>query len=321
MVKLKIVRHGGLQHLTRVLRLSDEHLPSTQDAIFVSIDLEVSRQERTAALRDKSYVPHVKELCIACLDTRNVFAVNNPSCEDSRLGLNCTTETHSITTHQFSTSHSSKDFEDCDITDFKECVFADTFHVHQHDPAATIIRYLRIQDSTHLNTFRKIVITGHSVKQDCNIIQRLGIDINRVAPIIAVIDTHSLSRYIIKDAAGFSLSDILTRLQCPYNSYKLHNSGNDSTYTLYVTVLLAVKWATGRDLAQRELANMGRLQEFIETEFKARRWEPVRRAFGARSIDGSAGSMRSESKPEASQRNDNTHYKTLRKLTNPWLVS
>ena len=273
MGKLKIARHGGLQHLTRVLRLSDEHLPFTQDVIFVSIDLEVSRHERSAALYDKSYIPHVKELGIACLDTRHVFAVKNPSCEDPRLegsssgdasGLNCTRETHSITTHQFSMSHSSKDFEDCDITNFKECVFAETFHV------ATIIRYLRIHDSTHLNTFGKIVITGHSVKQDWNIIQRLGIDINRVAPIIAVIDTHSLSRCIISDAPGFSLSNILTHLQCPYKPYELHNAGNDATYTLYVMVLLAVKWATGRDLAQRELTNMGRLQEFIETDFKAR---------------------------------------------------
>lgn len=252
----------------------------------------------------------MKELGIACLDTRYVFAIKNPFC--ARLegssswdasGLNCTPETHSITTHQFSTSHSSKDLEDCDITDFKECVFAETFHVHPRDLAATIIRYLRIQDSTHLDTFRKIVITGHSVKQDWNIIQRLGVDINRVAPIIAVIDTHSLSRYIIKDAPGFSLSDILAHLQCPYNSYELHNAGNDATYTLYVMVLLTVKWANGKVMAQRELANVWRPQEFMETELKARRWEPVRRALGARSIKGSVGSMRSESKPEASQRN------------------
>lgn len=299
MDKLKIARHGGLQHLTRVLRLSDEHLRSTQDAIFVSIDLEVSRHERSAASNDKSYIPHVKELGIACLDTRHVFAVENPSCEDSRLtgsssgdvsGLNCTTETHSISTNQFSTSHSSKDFEDCDITNFKECVFAETFHVHQRDLAATIIRYLRIQDSAHFDTIRKIVITGHSINQDWNIIQRLGVDINRVAPVMAVIDTHSLSRHIIKDAPGFSLSAILTHLQCPYNSYELHNAGNDATYTLYIMILLAVKWAAGKDLAQRELANVKRLQEFMETELKARRWEPLRRALGARSFEGSVGS-------------------------------
>lgn len=313
MDKLKIARHGGLQHLTRILGLSDEHLYSTQDAIFVSIDLEVSRQERSAALNDKSYIPHVKELGIACLDTRHVFAVKSSSCEDSRLegsssgeflGLNCNTETRSITTNQFSTSHSSKDFEDCDITNFQECVFAETFHIHQRDLAATITQYLRIQASTHLDTIRKIVITGHSIKQDWNIIQRLGVDINRIAPIIGVVDTHSLSRYIIKDAPGFSLSDILTHFQCPYNSYELHNAGNDATYTLYIMVLLAVKWAAGKDMAQGGLANIGRLQKFMETESKARRWKPVRRALGARSFEGSVGSMWSESKSEASETNN-----------------
>ncbi|KAI1085587.1 hypothetical protein F5B20DRAFT_8053 [Whalleya microplaca] len=278
---LEIARYGGLKHLICLLRLSGMDIGLSQDVIFVSIDLEVSRQERAAVLNNKSHIPHVKELGIACFDTRLIFTLENPP-----PGLASNAGTRLISTTQFSTSNASKDFEDCDFTDFQECVFAETFRINQRDLAATTKRHLQFKDSTNSHTLRNIAIVGHSVKSDLGIIQRLGVDICRIAPVIAVIDTHSLSRYILKSGSGFSLSAILTQFQCPCKLNELHNAGNDATYTLHIMVVLAIKWATSKDLTKGEFANVGRLQSFIQTElYETPRWKPIRCALGAHCPD------------------------------------
>ncbi|KAI0125752.1 hypothetical protein BJ170DRAFT_446019 [Xylariales sp. AK1849] len=102
LTNLKIARNGGLEHLIRLLRLSEEDIHSPPDVIFVSIDLEVSRQERAAILKDENHIPHVKELGIACLDTRLIFPLENSP------GLTSDADTRFISTNQFSTSNASK---------------------------------------------------------------------------------------------------------------------------------------------------------------------------------------------------------------------
>lgn len=90
--------------------------------------------------------------------------------------------------------------EDCDVTDFRECVFAETIRIQQDDLVSTINRCLRVQGTTSGATtsdnLRSIVLVGHSIKMDINILQRLGVDIAASCPIVAVIDTHSFSRHV-----------------------------------------------------------------------------------------------------------------------------
>lgn len=107
-----IARDGGLKDAEGFLELRD--LDPSLDVVFVSIDLEVSRQEG-----GKPGVPLIKEFGIATLDTRHLKFLGSPSAATTK----------SISTLQFSTSHASKDFLDCDFTDFKECVFAETLFV------------------------------------------------------------------------------------------------------------------------------------------------------------------------------------------------
>lgn len=182
---LKVARNRGLEHLIRLLRLSDEDMRSPRDVIFVSIDLEVSRQERGSILNKDSHIPHIKELGAACLDSRLIFPLENLP------GLTSNAGTRFTSTNQFSTSNASKDFQDCDFTEFQECAFAETFRINYHDLTATNICHSQFQDSTNSNTLRNFAIIGHSIKYDWGIIERLGVDISRIAPVIAMIDTHS----------------------------------------------------------------------------------------------------------------------------------
>lgn len=127
----------------RLLRLDEgqQDLPSTPAPTFVSIDLEVSGRDRISFLR-QGLVPHVRELGIAILDTRGIFT---PEAWPS-------SRTSEIETHQFSTSQASSDFQDCDVTDFAECRFAETFRISQDQVAPTLNRYLRLQnDASYSN--------------------------------------------------------------------------------------------------------------------------------------------------------------------------
>lgn len=114
---------GGLEHAEQFLGLRDSQLfdPSL-DIVFVSIDLEVPRQEQ-----GKPGALLVKEFVIATLDNRYVKSLKSPF-----------PAIKYIWTQQFSTSHTSQDFWDCDFTDFKECVFAETLFISQAELPATI---------------------------------------------------------------------------------------------------------------------------------------------------------------------------------------
>lgn len=263
----------------RLLRLVGEQqdLPSTLDPIFVSIDLEVSRREPTAFLRQGS-MPHIKELGIAILDTRRIFTPE----------VWLSSRTREIETHQFSTSQASSDFQDCDITDFVECVFAETFRISQDQVAPTLNYYLQLQDdASDVNTsrLRQIVLVGHSLQTDLAILQARGVDISNMA----ILDTHLLSHQILSNLdkpANFTLSGILTYLKCPHAVHELHNAGNDATFTLHALLRLALKHADSQQGGSaQEATNQERLQRFVDREINhGRRWEPTRKALGAHAV-------------------------------------
>ena len=176
-----IARGGGLQHAERFLGLRDiGDFHSSSDVVFVSIDLEVSRQERS-----KPGVPLVREYGIATFDIQHL-SLSSPF-----------VATKSTLTLQFSTSHASEDFLDCDFTDFKECVFAETAFVTQTDLANTIIASLRVEDDTNPGALRNIVIIGQSIKTDLKILQRPGVNVYGAVPVLAISDTHLIARNLL----------------------------------------------------------------------------------------------------------------------------
>ncbi|PMD19439.1 hypothetical protein NA56DRAFT_542732, partial [Hyaloscypha hepaticicola] len=132
--------------------------------------------------------PLVREFGIATLDTRHLRCLASPF-PASKI----------ISTLQFSTSHPSEDFIDCDFTDFKECGFAETVFVPQADLPTTITESLHIKADTSPDprTLRNIVIIGHSVKTDLKILQRLGVNVHEVAPVLAILDTDLVARNLL----------------------------------------------------------------------------------------------------------------------------
>ncbi|KIM96022.1 hypothetical protein OIDMADRAFT_59109 [Oidiodendron maius Zn] len=273
-----IACHGGLTHAEQFLGLRDmKDSDPILDVVFVSIDLEVSRRER-----GKPGAPLVKELGIATLDTRHLKSLVSPF-----------TATKSISTQQFSTSHASRDFLDCDVTDFKECVFAETLFTEQRDLPTTISKCLCIQDesSPGSRAFRNIVIVGHSIKSDLKILQRLGIDVYRIAPVVAILDTYHMIQNLFKansiflnstaPMASFTLSALLAELKCPYKRSDLHNAGNDATFTLHAMLMLAIKSAESREIGPIERENLERLKALTQVELdECTRWKPTRIAVG-----------------------------------------
>ncbi|TWU77540.1 hypothetical protein ED733_007465 [Metarhizium rileyi] len=282
--KPKSGRHGGLGDLERLFRVSDQNTFPHPDIIFISIDLEVSREERARTMVKTDHIPHIKELGFAWMDSRQIFSAAPLQSRNKEA------KTSSVSTRQFSTSSASKDFEDCDVTNFQECIFAETFRVAPEDIPATVIRCLQFRDelSVEPNALRNVAIVGHSPGCDIKLIQRLGVDICSTCPVIAVLDTYLLSRYILGNTSTkpsptkFSLGAILQEMQCPHNYWELHNAGNDATYTLHVLVSLVLRWAERKEPTADTLFNVDCLKAFLNFELhESPRWEPVRCALGA----------------------------------------
>jgi hypothetical protein len=265
-----IAKSGGLQHAEQFLGLRDIKDPSS-DVIFVSIDLEVSRQEVS-----KPGGPLVKEFGIATLDTRHSRRLVSPLA------------TKSISTQQFSTSHASKDFFGCDFTDFKECVFAETLFVSQTDLSTIITKSLRIQDDSSPDSpaLRNIVIVGHSTKSDLRILQRLGVNVYKVAPVLAILDTCLIARNILganstTPMTNFKLCTLLAELECPYEASDLHNAGNDATFTLHAMLMLAIRSSESREMDSVQRENFENLRAVAQTElYECQRWKPIRKSLG-----------------------------------------
>jgi hypothetical protein len=270
--------HGGIKHLEQFIGLRDiKDVNHFLDIVFVSIDLEVPRQEQ-----GKPGAPLVKEFGIATLDTRHLKSRASP-----------VAATKSISTQQFSTSHASQDFLDCDFTDFKECVFAETFCISQEDLPRTIAKCLCIQDdsSPDPSVLRNIVIVGHSIKSDLKILQRLGVNVYEIVRVLAILDTHLMARNMFKansiflngapPITSFNLGALLAELKCPHETSDLHNAGNDATFTLHAMVMLAIKSSESREMNLAERENLKRLLAFAQVElYECPRWKPTRAALG-----------------------------------------
>lgn len=260
-----------LREVLRILGLQTGHenLPLLlRITLLVSIDLEVSRHERHS-VRCSGSNPSIRELGIAILDTRQIFMPAPWPPQGSRL----------IETHQFSTTQASADFEDCDVTDFKECGFVETFCVSQDQIVSTLNRCIRAKRTEH------VILIGHSIQRDLAILRAKGFDDTHMT----TIDTHQLSHAIFgkmdRKPTKFTLSGILSHLQYPFTRHELHNAGNDATFTLYAMLGLAVtheQTSRRQDVSEKERENLELLQLFIDREVGyGKRWKPIRRALGA----------------------------------------
>lgn len=252
--KINIPRSGGLNRLERILGLLrdiDSLCPS--DALLVSIDLEVSRDERTKLLQSPDHRPHIKEYGIAVLDTRELTGVT----DEQSLG-------QLVSTRHYSTRPLESPRRKNGVA-IRECIFSSTVQVDQDELPSIIDRSLRVEDknvNAPQTCFRNIAIVGHSVKRDLRILQFLGIDIFSMVPLMVILDTHSMARDILGPTStrlgghapinAFTLTAILTELGCPHKQTELHNAGNDAAYTLFALIGPAIRSSQARNLSDVE---------------------------------------------------------------------
>lgn len=316
--EIKVAPDGGVEALRQLFRIpmsdgySSSSPPLPQDAILVSFDLETSgrtsKGQRDITKVNRKEVSGVREAGFAILDTRSLFTPSSSSSSQQQpQQLNEAIYGNKlspplISTKQFSTLHDSKDFEDCDFTDFKECAFTKTCRIKRERLVDTITSCLQFPGETAWAESRTIVIVGQSPQRDLEITRKLGVSFSDVSPISTILDTHRLSRSILGPNSPLvvtgqrsalekhSLPDILNELGVPYDTQDLHNAGNDATYTLYALILLVVRYAEcimaeEEEPTQEQLEHAEQLRAFTRAEFEAPRWKPVRRALGAHGLE------------------------------------
>lgn len=271
---LQLSHDGGLTHLEHLLRISNGNSSLPRDAVFVSINLDVSRRERRAVSKDKNHIPRIKEVHIASLDTRLIF----PSSSENLNDTNSNQMARAISTHHFSTQPLPGDCEDYCMKDIDEDALDEASLIQGEAIPTIILQHLQIEDEGlhNPNIFRNIVIVGHSIQQDLEIIKRLGVEIDCAAPVIAIIDTNTMIPHILGHGSPISGSvltsiklsplAILAAFECPQNSYESLNTTNDATYILYIMLLLALRWAMPKILTETGLEDVERLRSFVWTE-------------------------------------------------------
>lgn len=114
-----------------------------------------------------------------------------------------------------------------------------------------------------------MVIVGHSTKSDLKILQRLGVDIYVIVPVLAILETYLMARNLLGANAiflkgtapmtRFNLGALLAELKCLYEKLDLHNAGNDATFTLHAMLMLAIRSSESRGLDSVERENLARL--------------------------------------------------------------
>lgn len=87
--------------------------------------------------------------------------------------------------------------------------------------------------------YRDIVLVGHGLRGDLSSLFELGLDVQTILPMIAVVDTEAISMRHFRLPKGLSLLNLLTCLGIP--SAKLHNAGNDAMFTMKALLALAVQ--------------------------------------------------------------------------------
>jgi hypothetical protein len=256
----KHLKRGGLRYLERFLglRLDNTHALST-DGIFISFDLEVgSDRQRLHLFTDK---PLITQVSFARLDVRDFVSSSASSNLESLV---------SIYMYQIKVPPKSKK---------AVCVFTPTQQIRLEKIPTILVQNLRIQDNLGPNSstgdqLRGIVLISHSIREDVQILRLVGIDISVIAPIMAVIDTHTLSRFVLPPhhpnvptlpAQDFSLRGVVAQLGCRPPIATFHNAGNDAVYSLLVMLLLAVRNSAARkaELSASELINLHTVEHAV----------------------------------------------------------
>jgi DNA polymerase III alpha subunit (gram-positive type) len=74
---------------------------------------------------------------------------------------------------------------------------------------------------------RPIILVAHNVKMELMVLTQLGFELSSLNA--DIIDTANITNEVF-GGPGYSLREVLTSLNCPFNN--LHSGGNDANFTL-----------------------------------------------------------------------------------------
>jgi hypothetical protein len=118
------------------------------------------------------------------------------------------------------------------------------------------------------------------------ILQRLGVNIYEIAPVLAILDTHLIARNLLgansvflngaAPMTSFNLGALLAELKCPYE-----RSRTFTTLGTNAMLMLAIKSSESRELGSVEREKLDRLRALTQVElYECQRWKPIRSALG-----------------------------------------
>ncbi|KAI1123669.1 hypothetical protein F5Y10DRAFT_251360 [Nemania abortiva] len=151
----------------------------------------------------------------------------------------------------------------------RPCMFTHTQQILLEEVPTILMQHLRIRNNPARtgDQLQAIILIGHSIREDLKILRLLGIDISTISPILAVLDTHTISRFVLPPHhpnvptlpwQDFSLRGVLAQLSCRPPITAFHNAGNDAVFSLLAILLLAIRNCATRkaELSARELVNL-----------------------------------------------------------------
>lgn len=127
---------------------------------------------------------------------------------------------------------------------FKKFLFGTPIQIEPGDMLTSINSSILEACDEH----RNVIFVGHSLVDDLDILSNLGFNFQEMR-VSACLDTYRISAQVFP-YWSLKLSELLDELQCPYG--RLHNGGNDATFTLRCLLLLAVKHLRSKGPHQNE---------------------------------------------------------------------
>lgn len=87
--------------------------------------------------------------------------------------------------------------------------------------------------------YRKVVLVGHDVAQDIDLILTVDVDVDELPGLLEIIDNQRIQQHRKRFPNPQGLGSVLRELEIEH--FYLHNAGNDAVYTLQSMLALTVR--------------------------------------------------------------------------------
>ncbi|PVH77050.1 hypothetical protein DL98DRAFT_535087 [Cadophora sp. DSE1049] len=184
----------------------DSQEPEPLDAIFIAIDFEYSHYSaKTGRIR-------LREVRISMLDTRDLCHQNISLKEV-------------ISAQHYRT-----------VTDTKTFLFGKSVDISQDELVLILKRLFHLEDGFPKPT-RDLILVGHGLAFEVQVLKGLGIDLNLVPSLIEMFDTQFLGHEVFGKNFKCNLSNVVRAMGISGGFF--HNAGNDANFSPRAMILLA----------------------------------------------------------------------------------